>query len=188
MNAKLILIAVTAATVLFGSAQDPASRPKRTKPVTVFLLRHAEAGDRSKTNDPALTAGGEQRAKAFARLLGSAGVTHLFASEYKRAQLTLAPLATSTKLELKVVSATKREEQLAALRSLPAGAIAVVAGHSNTVPQLVAGLGGRVTELSRRGFIAHDVFDRLFMVALPTSRSVQAQTIELRYGAPSGGN
>ena len=187
MNPKLILTAL-AATFLFGSAQDPASRPKKVKPVTVFLLRHAEAGDRSKTNDPELTAAGEQRAKELVRLLGNAGVTHLFATEYKRTQLTLAPLARPTKLKVKVVSSRKREEQLRALRSLPAGAIAVVAGHSNTLPQLVRGLGGRVTNLSRGGLIANDVYDRLFMVALPTGKSVQPQTIELRFGAPSGGN
>ncbi len=188
MNAKLILTAVTAATLLFGLAQDPASRRSKTKPVTVFLLRHAEAGDRSKTNDPALTAAGEQRAKALARLLGNAAVTHLFASEYKRTQLTLVPLARSTSLRVQVISSRKREEQLRALRSLPGGAIAVVAGHSNTLPQLALGLGGRVTNLSKRGFIAHDAYDRLFMVALPTGKSVQTQTIELRYGAARGGN
>ncbi len=128
MNPKLILTAVIAATVLFGSAQDTASRPKKTKPVTVFLLRHAEAGDRSKTDDPALSAAGEQRAKALARLLGSAEITHLFATEYKRTQLTLVPLARSTSLRVQVISSRKREEQLRALRSLPGGATAVVAG------------------------------------------------------------
>ncbi|MHC4513343.1 MAG: histidine phosphatase family protein [Planctomycetota bacterium] len=188
MKPKLTLTVLAAAVFFFGAAQDTTSRPQRAKPATVFLLRHAETEDRTKTNDPKLSAAGERRAKALLRLLGNAGVTHLFATDYQRTQLTLAPLATSTKLQVKVISARKSKEQLGALRSLPAGAVAVVAGHSNTVPGLVTGLGGNIRNLSTRGFIANDVHDRLFVVTLPTSRLVQTQTIELRLGAPSGGD
>ncbi len=183
---SVTVVAATAA-LLLGSGQDTASRPRKVKPVTVFLLRHAEAGDRSKTNDPGLTAAGELRAKALRRLLGNAGVTHLFATEYKRTQQTLMPLARLTSLKVKVVSSRQRKEQLAALGSLPPGSVAVVAGHSNTVPQLVRGLGGKATNLSTRGLIPNDAFDRLLLVTLPTAKPVEAQTIELRFGTPGRG-
>jgi len=178
-----------------GSQEAPDSREpsgsessgEARKPVTVFLVRHAETAESTLTQrDPALSAEGTQRARDLARLLSKAGVTHLFASEYARTGSTLAPLAAAAGLEVEVIAAREQGRQVEALRALAPGSIAVVCGHSNTVPGLVAALGGQARELAgdpRSGpTLPHDAYDRLFVLTLPAGEGALAQSIELRFG------
>ena len=72
---------------------------------SAILLRHAEKEVASDPKapaaaDPALSKEGEERAQALLRLLSRAGVTHLFASEYRRTKETLLPLAEARSLEI----------------------------------------------------------------------------------------
>ena len=92
-------------------------------PVHVFVVRHAEA-QRDAGRDPDLSSKGKGRAADLARLLGSAGVTHVFSSEYQRTQQTLAALAKEQGLELQVVSARDPETQIKTLKSLDPGSVA----------------------------------------------------------------
>jgi len=174
--APLVLLAAAA----FQDAAEPAP------PTVVFLLRHAEAdGGTQGDRDPALAEAGTERARELARLLGVAGVTHLFASEYQRTQLTLAPLAEALEHEVVVLSARDADAQIAALRELPAGSVAVVAGHSNTVPQLAAKLGVTMRDtVEQQGYgtvLPHDAYDRIAEVILPAG-GAPARLVELRYG------
>lgn len=149
-------------------------------PAVVFLVRHAEAGD-THAGDPALTELGQRRAEALAVLLEHAGVTRLYATEYRRTRETLAPLAARAGLELTVVPGAALAEQVEQLKQLPLGSVAVVAGHSNTLPALVRGLGGRVsgTEPTEHGeVLPSTAYDRLFVVVL----SAPSRVLELRYG------
>ena len=154
------------------------------EPTTIILLRHAEKGT-DDARDPGLSERGTERAESLAELLEHAGVTHLFASEFCRTQATLAPLAEALGLEVEIVSARSPDVQVAALRALPAGSVAVVAGHSNTTPALVRALGGEVGRLkaSRSGdVLGEDEYGRLFVVVLPPrGREVAVQTLELAY-------
>jgi len=178
------ILTLLASLVLLVGAAQVQDAPKQ--PVVVFLVRHAEAQPSTSTErDPALTAEGRVRAAALARLLGEAGVTHLFASELQRTQATLAPLAEALDLDVVVVPARDSAEQLAALRALPAGSVAVVAGHSNTVPGLARGLGQEMRDLVEQpgqgAVLPHEAYDRIAQVILPTEGGA-ARTIELRYG------
>lgn len=161
-----------------------AAESEATKPVAIFVLRHAEKAQ-DQGRDPSLSDAGRERAQVLARLLGSTGVSHLFASEYKRTQETLAPLAKRSGLEVVSASARESAELAKRLRALPGGSIAVVAGHSNTVPELVQHLGGSVSDLVDSPYgklIEEQTYDRLFQVILPgAGRAVQC--MELRYGS-----
>lgn len=178
----LLLLACrpTAPAASPGPAAEVAARP-----TTVILVRHGEkAGDDPR--DPNLSPAGEARALALARLLGHAGVTHLFASEYRRTQATLRPLAAATGHAPVIIPAADGAALLAAIAALPAGAIAVVAGHSNTLPGLVTALGGeaRGATPGRSGpQLPDDAYDRLYVVTVPPRGEVQ--TLELRYGEGS---
>jgi phosphohistidine phosphatase SixA len=146
----------------------------------VLLLRHAEAGD-AHGGDPELTETGRARAAALADLLEHAGVSRLYASEYRRTQATLEPLAARLGLTAEVVPAGEAQAQLERLRALPPGSLAVVAGHSNTLPALVRGLGGAVsgTRVTEHGeAIDPASYDRLFVVVLGATPG----GFELRYG------
>lgn len=155
---------------------------------TVIFTRHGEKAT-DDPRDPGLSPAGEARAQALAALLARAGVTHLFASEFRRTQATLGPLASATGATVTVVPAGAPDRLVAALRALPAGAVAVVAGHSNTLPGVIAALGGRVPDTSVSGgqeMLADDAYDRLFVVTLPLAPATgEARTLELRYGAAS---
>lgn len=180
----LAAVAALAAHALRPAAQDAAPGAARG-PVTVLVLRHAEkdASDPGDAN-PGLSEAGRARAEALARLLGEARVTHLYASEYRRTQETVAPLAERVGREVEVVSA-RGPAQVEALRALPPGSVAVVAGHSNTVPALVRALGGGELEglvPSAYGpILAEESYDRLFLVVLARGGEPGA-ALELRYG------
>ena len=182
----LLLSVVALSSAALASARlDPATVAEPQEPVTVILVRHAEkAADDPR--DPSLSDAGLARAEALARLLQAAGVTHLYASEFTRTQATLAPLAEHTGLDVETISARTPEPQLDALRGLEPGSVAVVAGHSNTVPALVHALGGTVDELEDTQYgaiLREDAYDRLFVLTLPVDESAAPKTVELRYGA-----
>ncbi len=156
-------------------------------PIHVFLVRHAEA-QRGAGSDPGLTTKGEGRSHDLARLLSASGVTHLFSSEYQRTQLTLAPLAQERSLEVQVVSARDPESQIQTLRGLDPGSVAVVAGHSNTVPSLVKMLGGSMTDVedTQHGLMFDESqYDRLVLIVLQPQQngpSKYVACVEMRYG------
>lgn len=173
-------------------AAAPASElipsPPETGTVTVFLVRHAEKSKDDPRN-PSLTAAGRQRARRLEELLAHEKITHLFSTPLKRTQETLAPLARARDLEVTLIMDV--DEQIAALLDLPAGSTAVLAGHSNTVPALVTGLGGTVsaTVPGRSGpQLQDDSYDRLFVAILTAPAGAPEprlrRLLELRYGAP----
>ena len=182
----LFLALAASGALIWGQSGDPRPSPPQ-KPVTVFLVRHAETAESTRTSrDPELSELGLERAQSLSRLLGHAGVTHLYSSEFRRTAATLGPLAEDLGLEVQSIAAADRAATLEALAGLPPGSVAVVAGHSNTVPALVEALGGQLADLAedpRHGkLLDHDSYDRLAQVILPAEAGTAVQTIELRYG------
>ncbi len=188
-----VLLAVLA-VVPFGvglTQDNPATEPlvvevQPTEPVTVFAVRHAEKA-KDDPRDPGLTEAGEARAKELAELLGAAGITHIFTSPYKRTNLTVAPLAKATGLEVATYDPRDPSILMGQLRDLPPGSRAVVSGHSNTTPALVRSLGGDVEGLERMqgmAVIPDDQYDRLFVLTLGDAERLTS-TVELRYGEAS---
>ena len=178
MTRLLLLVAFAAALVV----PRPGQSTDAPEPVQVFLVRHAEKVADG-TRDPLLTEEGEARAEALARLLGEAGVTHLYSTDLERTRRTLAPLPAALESEVRELPARDVQGLLGELQALPAGSVAVVSGHSNTVPWLVRSLGGEVPGLPQ-GNLDEKEYDRLFLVTLATDGSA-ATSLELRYGAPS---
>jgi len=156
---------------------------------TAILLRHAEKDAASDPKDPALSVAGQERARALLRLLARAGATHLFASEYRRTRETLGPLAQARSLEIQAVPAADVPGLASRIRGLPAGSVAVVAGHSNTVPSIASALGGAMKDLvsSPSGpALRDDEYARLLILAWPVpaeAKALPTSLIELAYGA-----
>ncbi len=162
------LLPLAVMVTLFAAAPAPRAGP--SAPRIVFLVRHGEKAP-APPKDPALSEAGVARANALADLLADAGITHLFASEFERTQKTLAPLAARTGKTVTLVNAGDPAALIAALKALPPGAVAVVAGHSNTLPPLVRGLGGSLsgTETTARGESLPDTeYGRLMQLILPS--------------------
>jgi len=100
MKTITLLILMVFATAMFCA---PAVAQDEFKPITVFLIRHAEREQEPK-QDPPLSKDGIARSQALARLLGSAGVKAILTSQYTRTKQTAEPLA--TKLGLTVTPFT----------------------------------------------------------------------------------
>jgi broad specificity phosphatase PhoE len=122
----------------------------------IVLVRHAERLDES--SDSPLSAAGQQRADALARMLGDMGITAIYTTRYQRTIKTAEPLA--RRLGLAMTSDDPpAAELIQRLRERhPQGTVLVV-GHSNTLPELLTALG-YATPVK----IAATEYDNLFIV------------------------
>lgn len=86
--------------VLFGPPL-PASAQR-----AVVLVRHAEllGGQMASPESTPLSPQGEERARRLSELLGKAGVTAIYASDFARTQLTAAPLSKDTNITPMIVN------------------------------------------------------------------------------------
>jgi len=165
------------------SAQDSAQDPKTAlRAAAVVFVRHAEK-DMSGGPDPELTDRGRRRAEALSGMFGSAGVSALFATEFRRTQQTLQPLAGRLGCAVEGYAARDSREFARRLARRRAGELIVVAGHSDTLPVMVEALGGRLGELSDQGFLLDDEYDRvvlLHLAAVEREPLACLQTLDLR--------
>ena len=136
-----------------------------------FILRHAEktAAD----DDPALSPAGIDRANALATMLSDAAITAIHSTDYRRTRETIKPLGERTGLEIRLYDPMKPEALLRKL--LEEGGRHVIAGHSNTVPEMVQLLGGDPGS----GIDEKGEFDRLYIITL---RDGGSDFVLLRYG------
>ena len=156
------------------------------KPITVFLIRHAEREEEPR-QDPPLSQQGTARSQALARLLSSAGIKAIFTSQYTRTKQTAEPLATKlgltvTPLTLKLNPSNPRqiaEESTAEVTNKileRAGQSVLVVGHSNSIPDVIKMLGGDVVPT-----IDERKHDDLFIVTVYAKG--KAKVTQLKYGA-----
>ena len=127
----------------------PATTPETPPDATVVVVvRHAEKAT-DDPRDPTLTQAGTARAHALARRLEGARLDAAYATQYRRTQLTAAPAAAQAgiKIQVRPVDAANAASYGPALardlRALPPGSTALVVGHSNTVPAIVAAIRGQ---------------------------------------------
>jgi phosphohistidine phosphatase SixA len=163
-----------------AAVQDPPAEllEQLRYPKTVVLVRHAEKAT-DEPQDPALSEAGVRRAQELARVLGGAGVTHLYASEFRRTRETLEPLSLASGAAIQAVPAKDPRALASAIENLPRGSLSVVAGHSNTLPALLRLLAPDQDELA----LAESDYDRLWVVTLAGPRGPPV-VLELRFGAP----
>jgi phosphohistidine phosphatase SixA len=133
---------------------------------TAILIRHADVD--ADGTDPELNAAGRARAQELLHVLGDAGIVAVLVTSLRRSQQTAAPLAAAVGVDPTV--ADEIDDATAAIRARQRGAVLVV-GHTNTVPEIIAGLGGPAGVT-----IGADEFDRLFVLCA-------RRLTRLRYGA-----
>jgi len=137
---------------------------------TVIIVRHAERADggapaatmTGAPADPPLSAAGEVRAAKLAGMLADAGVTAIFATEFKRTQDTGKPLAAKLRLEVQVMPAKDTSALVARLKADHARGVVLVIGHSNTVPELIKAFGGRAVTMRE------DEYDAMYILTPAT--------------------
>lgn len=148
-------------------------------PLTVFVVRHAEKAA-APADDPLLGAAGRLRAESLADMLADAGVQAIYSSPTTRTRQTVEPLASRLHLTVRTVQARATAELA---RRILGGAerVVLVAGHSNTVPEIVRALGGGDV-----ASIGDAEYDNLYIVHITAAGA--ATTLRLHYGArPAAG-
>ena len=168
---KRLLLAAALSLLTAGSAMAQ----------TVVLVRHAEKVDASA--DPVLSEAGERRAAALAVALSGSDLTHVFTSPLQRTRLTARPAAEAHAITPEAISlegGTEAHIRRVAerIRALPAEAVVLVVGHSNTVP-LIAGALGETGPSE----MADCEYDRLTVISVQDDGDSPA--VIGRYGAPS---
>ena len=150
---------------------QPAVAQDEFKPITVFLIRHAEREDEPR-QDPPLSKDGVARSQALARLLGTAGIKAILTSQFNRTKQTAEPLATKlgltvTPFTLKINPSNPRQIAEASTAEVTnkilerRGESVLVIGHSNSIPDVIKMLGGDVVPT-----IDEKKFDDLFIVTV----------------------
>lgn len=178
----LILLALVVTPLVFSRAVIG----QEFKPITVFLVRHAEKEDEPR-QDPPLTPTGVARSQELARMLASAGIKAIFTSQFMRTKLTAEPLAaklglTPTAFNLKSNQSNPRqiaEESTAEVVNKileRAGESVLVVGHSNSIPDVIKMLGGEMVPT-----IDERRFNDLFIVTVFAQG--KAKVAHLKYGA-----
>ena len=153
-----------------GTEPDPASQ----EPVVVYLVRHAEKADDG-TDDPPLAIAGRIRVQTLKTLLADVDLTHVHTTDWKRTRDTARPFAEAAGVELAMYDPRELETLAAQIAATPGRHL--VAGHSNTTPQLVAALGG-----DPGGAIDELEYDRLYILVIEPGR--ETVTTLLRFGEP----
>ena len=142
----------------------------------VFVVRHAERADAGVSGspmmktDPELSDSGKARAASLASMLKDAKITAIYTTEYRRTQQTADPLARALGLQPTVVAAKDLNALVEQVRAAKGNVLVV--GHSNTVGDVIAGLGA-----TEKVTLDDTDYDNLFIV----TRGDKATVVRLHF-------
>lgn len=139
---------------------------------TFILVRHAEKDLTQSTNDPDLSAEGKERGEKLLALLKNADITEIFSTPYKRTMQTVQPLAAGQNIEIKTYEPLNFSVFESLIETNPGGKI-VVAGHSNTIPELLNHLTGS----QKYKVMGEGEYGRLFIVSVNSIGDASVLTI-----------
>lgn len=149
------------------------------QPSTVILVRHAERATEPRA-DPLLTPEGQQRARDLAAALADANISAIITTHLQRTQLTAKPLGDAigqAPILVRAGGPAHADSVAAAVMRRPAGAVVLVVGHSNTVPAIIAALGG-----PKMPDLCDAQYSNLYVLELKPGSA--ARLIRAKYGAP----
>jgi phosphohistidine phosphatase SixA len=149
----------------------------------LILVRHAEKQIVAPENkDPDLSLAGLARAQELARMFGGSGITAIYATQYKRTQQTVKPLADKLAIPITKIEAKETAELVKQIRARGANQVIFIAGHNNSVPEIIASMGGPQLPI-----IPETEYDNLYILTVHSDGS--AKLLKMKYGSaiiPSG--
>jgi broad specificity phosphatase PhoE len=170
-----IVITCLVLITLLSAAAFPSARAQSS--MTVILVRHAEKKIVPPENkDPELSQAGIARAQELVKMFGGSDIKVIYATQYKRTQQTVKPLAEKLGIPITQVDAKKTAELVKQIRSRNAGQVIFIAGHNNSVPEIIAALGGPQLPI-----IPEAEFDNLYILTIQSDRS--ATLLKMKYGS-----
>ena len=148
------------------------------KATTVILVRHAEK--QSNADDAELSGAGKARAQELARILEHTGIRAIYTSQYLRTKATASPLAERLDTAAMEVDASKPDLVIQDIFAHYAGQAVLVVGHSNTIPDIIAALGGKVPP------IGDMEYDNLYVVTAWAPGKAAVVRLKFGKGSESG--
>ncbi len=103
-------------------------------------------------------------------MLRDAGLTAVFATEFKRTQQTALPVARAAGIDVTTVAASEMNALIAQLRDLKGNALVIA--HSNTIPAIIKALG-----IDTPVTVGDNDYDNLFIVV----PSAEPRLVRLHY-------
>jgi len=167
--------------LVFASVLLAAGQPAAAPPATVVIVvRHAERAPGS--GDPPISEAGQARARALAEIGKAAGVSAVITTQLQRTRQTAQPLVEALGITPVVVNTqsdvAKHAADVAAAVRQFAGKTVLVVGHSNTVPAIVAALGGPAYK-----DLCEPEYDSLITLVLDAEGGGGARAVRTRFGA-----
>ena len=168
-----LLAFIFGAVIVFGYF-NTFSRPV----TTVIIVRHAEKNIEPENPDPDLSPAGRSRAEELARMFSETGIQAIYATQYKRTQQTVSPLAKKLQLPITTVDARQSQELVRQILTNNRNQTVFIAGHNNTVPEVV-------NMLSNEKFpaINESEYDNMYIVTI--YRFGTAKVVRVKYGEVS---
>lgn len=151
----------------------------QSKTTLVVLVRHAEKAAEPAA-DPPLTDAGVARAKSLVAVLAQTHVDAVITTELVRTRETARPLAEARSITPEIVHTGPRDAHAKAVADavrMHAGQAVLVVGHSNTIPAIIAALGG-----PKLPDICDTQYSTLFVLVVGEGK---ADLVTSSYGAPS---
>ncbi|MBX3134183.1 MAG: histidine phosphatase family protein [Gemmatimonadaceae bacterium] len=185
MRSLARLLALVALPAALGAQQhnpahhQPGQAAPHEEPTIVIFVRHGERGTEP-ANDPVLTPAGEQRALALVEALRDSKLQVVIHTPRVRTRDTALPVARHFGITPEVVplsAGTSHIEAMAAAVRKHHGKTVLVVGHSNTIMEYIAALGG-----PRRAELCDHQYDGLYTLVLIHG---EAHLVEGRYGGPN---
>ena len=164
-------------SLLLALALITGGRPVDQPSLTLILVRHADKQVVPPENeDPDLSAAGVARAEQLARMFGDSGISAIYATQYKRTQQTVKPLAEKLGLPVITLNTKQTPELVKQLHARKNGDIVFIAGHDTTVPEIIAAMGG-----PQLPTIPSTEYDNLYILMIQNDGSVKL--LKMKYGS-----
>ncbi len=146
----ILLVLISLSTISYG--QDTLT--------TFILVRHAEKANDG-TNNPGLTAEGQERANRLNELLKAAEIAAIYSTPFKRTMKTVEPLSLEKGLDI-IEYNPRGQDFISEMYNNNKGKTVVVSGHSNTTPFVVNLLIGS----KKYEMLSEDEYDKIFVVTI----------------------
>ncbi len=163
MRIRLLIVLLACCFISNTNASDEDAN------YTLYLVRHAEK-QQDGGRDPELTKEGKARSKQLANWFQDKNIKDIWSSDYKRTRDTAQPLVSRLGLKLSVYD--PRDLAGLAVKLRKNQRTALIAGHSNTTPELARMLCDCSIE-----DMDESEYDRLIVISV-TSGKTEARTLE----------
>ena len=177
-------LAAAVAAVLWLAQPTPSisqTAGSANAPALTVLVRHADRAS-APADDPPLTPAGMKRAEDLAAALHDTRFSAILATDFIRTRDTARPIASALGIVPETVprKGQPADQHIKAIEGAVhryAGGAVLVVNHSDTLPAIIAALGGpRIVP------ICDSIYDDMF-VLVPTMGKMQF--VHSRYGAPT---